>query len=164
MITTQDIQMSFEHARPPVMKDTKFMTAKEKEKGLRDWERFLKNGCRRADFTKALYHHLTQHCSFIAHYDVGGFYDTYFAQGDDTVHFLSQFDRSKGCRSIEYGDTYWIRDGNDVCGGYYDINNAMVDIATKYIHVLVAGSEGRQKKADVARAQALLAKHGIEMK
>jgi hypothetical protein len=156
--------MSFDYTREPVMKDTKFMTGKEKEKVLQHWETFLKNGCKRADFTKDLYHHLINQCSFMAHYDINGFYDTYFAEGEDTVHFLSQFDRSKGYRSVEIGMTYWIRDGNDVCQGYYDINNAMVDIAGKYIPALVAGAEGHQKKADLARAKALLAKHGLEMK
>lgn len=156
--------MSFDHARAPVMKDTKFMTAREKEKVLRDWERFLKNGCRRADFTKDLYHHLIDHCSFIAHYDINGFYETYFVRGDDTVHFLSQFSRSKGCRSIEYGNTYWIRGGNDVAEQYCDINNAMVDTATKYIPVLTAGAKARQKDFDLHMARLLLAKHGKEIK
>lgn len=141
------------------MRDTKFMTGKEKMRVLNDWETFLKSGCPRSVFTKALYHHLIQHCSFIAHYDINGFYDTYFVEGEDTAHFLSQFDRSKGCRSIEYGMTYWLTDPE-----YADINNAMCDIAGKYIPQLVLASEAKQKEADVARATGLLAKHGIFLK
>jgi len=108
--------------------DAKFMTAKEKQRVLRAWERFLKNGLQFQHFTKALYNHLIQHCSFIAHYDRHGFFRTYFVNPEDTKGFLDQFDRSKGCVSVEYGDNYWIRDSNSVCKEYYDINNAMVDV------------------------------------
>lgn len=135
--------------------DTKFMPAKEKERVLRAWEAFLKNGCRKEDFTEALYHHLMQRCSFIAHYDRRGFYDTYFVEGEDTAHFLTQFDRSKGCMSVEYGDHWWIG------GDYADINNAMVDVAAKYIPLLTQQALKRQKEADIAHARGLLAKHGI---
>jgi hypothetical protein len=138
--------------------DVKFMTAKEKRQVLRAWETFLKNRCQRESFTKALYEHLIQHCSFIAHYDQDGFYQTYFANGEDTVHFLTQFDRSKGCLSVEYGMDYWLR------GDYADINNAMVDVAAKYIPVLTQQAQNRQKQADIAHARALLAKHGIALK
>ncbi len=159
MIKTEEKQLGFGYARKPVMSDTKFMTAKEKEQALKHWETFLKNGCKRDDFTKDLYHHLIQHCSFIAHYDIRGFYETYFAEGEDTAHFLSQFDRSKGARSIEYGMTYWLT-GDD----YADINNAMCDIASRYIPQLVIASEAKQKDMDVTRAKVLLAKHGISLK
>ena len=137
---------------------TKFMTAQEKKRVLQAWESFLKSGCRPESFTKALYHHLMQNCMFIAHYDRGGFYETYFANGEDTAHFLTQFDRSKGCVSVEYGMDIWLR------GDYADINNAMVDLAARYIPVLTQQARNRQKQADIARARALLAKHGIALK
>ena len=138
------------------MADTKFMTAKEKVAVLKAWETFLKYGCQRDHFTKALYDHLMQNCSFIAHYDLGGFYATYFEEGDDTVHFLSQFDRSKGTQSIEYGSTLWLN------GDYADINNAMLDIAGKYIPVLVLQFSSKQRDHDLLTARALLAKHDIK--
>ena len=144
---------------PTRFTDAKFMTAQEKRRVLQAWETFLKNGCRREGFTKALYHHLMQNCMFIAHYDQGGFYQTYFANGEDTAHFLTQFDRSKGCVSVEYGTLFdWIE------GDYADINNAMVDVAAKYIPVLTQQAQNRQKQADIASARALLAKHGIALK
>lgn len=139
------------------MKDTQFMSATEKESTLKAWERFLKNGCQEGQFTKALYHHLIQHCMFIAHYDRGGFYGTYFTNGGDTAHFLTQFDRSKGCESVEYGMDIWLR------GDYADINNAMVDVAAKYIPVLTQQAQNRQKQTDITHARALLAKHGIAL-
>ncbi len=146
---------------PTTFKDVKFMTAREKEQVLKAWELFLKNGCKAEHFTERLYHHLMQHCSFIAHYDRAGFYDTYFANGGDTAHFLTQFDRTKGCVSVEYGMTYWIGGGNDVCAEYYDINNAMVDVAAKYILTLTSQANERQKQADLTHAYRILAKHGI---
>ncbi len=152
-------QLAFPYARASTMKDTEFMTGKEKMRVLHDWESFLKNGCDRVHFTKALYHHLEQHCSFIAHYDINGFYETYFEEPDDTVTFLTQFDRSKGLRSCEIGLDYWVNypDMND-------INNAMCDIAGKYIPALVSDAGSRQRDLDVKRARLLLAKHGIQIK
>ena len=143
-------------------KDSKFMPAKEKARVLKAWETFLRNGCRQEDFTHALYEHLINHCSFIAHYNRAGFYDTYFVNGEDTAHFLTQFDRSKGCQSMEYGGTGWLTD--NYTNGLADINNAMVDTAARYIPLLTQKALEKQRKADIAEARALLGKHGIELK
>lgn len=143
----------------PTLTDTEFMTAAEKKKVLKQWEAFLESGCKKERFTKLLYHHLIQHCSFIAHYDIHGFYSTYFENGDDTAHFLSQFDDSKGpTRSIEYGGS-WV-----TLEGYRDVNSEMVRIAGKYIPLLTKQANARQKDADITQAKWLLAKHGIELK
>ena len=145
------------------MKDTQFMSAQEKEKVLRQWELFLKSGLSKDKFTKSLYHHLIQHCSFIAHYDLHGFYATYFEEGEDTARFLSQFDTRKGIpRTIEYGDASWLCGGNDVCQQYYDINTAMCKVASKYIPDLLERARNGQREVDVSRAKALLAKHGLK--
>ncbi len=98
-------------------------------------------------------------CSFIAHYDLAGFYETYFVEGDDTVHFLEQFDRSRGCRSIEIGMDYWFDSE-----GYRDINGRMVEIAAKYIPALTQLAESRQRKRDITLAELLLAKHGLKIR
>lgn len=117
----------------------------------------MASGLKREKFTKNLYNHLIQHCSFIAHYDINGFYSTYFEEGDDTVRFLSQFDDRNGMpKSVEYGMTYWITDEE-----YYDINCEMVRIASKYIPALKKKAENEQRELDVTRAKLLLAKHGI---
>lgn len=141
--------------------DVEFMTADEKRRVLRAWERFLKVGLLKPSFTKALYHHLTQHCSFIAHYDRHGFYATYFTDPKDTRRFLSQFDRrniepSEAVpKSIEYGMTYW---GD---GDYADINRAMVEIAFPYIVGLERELAKQERKQDLTEAKRLLAKHGV---
>jgi hypothetical protein len=98
-------------------------------------------------------------CSFIAHYDINGFYAEYFESGDATIDFLSQFDRSKGCRSIELGMDYWLDSE-----GYRDINGRMVEIAAKYIPALTQVAESRQRKRDITLAELLLAKHGLKIR
>ena len=75
------------------------MSAAQKTTVLRAWIRFLKSGLRFDQFTKALYDHLIQHCSFIAHYNRAGFYSHYFEAGDSTAFFLSQFDSRGHCSS-----------------------------------------------------------------
>ncbi len=140
--------------------DTKYLTANQKKLVLRQWERFLKGGLKAEDFSKSLYDHLIQHCSFIAHYDRGGFYGTYFESGDDTCHFLSQFDSNNPNAvdgvplCIEYGMSYWAK------GDYEDINREVIRIATPYIPMLRAEAEAKQRDADLAVAQRLLRKHG----
>lgn len=142
-----------------VLHDSKFMPAETKRRVLKQWETFLKSGCAREKFTKPLYNHLIQHCSFIAHYDINGFYATYFESGDNTVNFLSQFDSREGMpKSIEYGMTSWLIDEE-----YHDINSEMVRIAGKYIPVLVKQAETRQKQNDIHLAKLLLTKHGITL-
>ena len=71
--------------------DAQFMTAREKELVLKDWERFLRHGLARAQFTKRLYEHLHLHCGFIAHYNIHGFYSEYFEAGQDTEWFFEHF-------------------------------------------------------------------------
>lgn len=144
---------------PGKLHDTKYMSAAEKRRVLRHWEAFLKSGCQREKFTKPLYHHLMQHCMFIAHYDLQGFYSTYFERGDDIRHFLSQFDNRKGIpKSIEYGMTAWLTDED-----YYDINIEMCRIASKYIPVLELKAQNDQRHMDLAAAKTLLNKHNIEV-
>jgi hypothetical protein len=71
--------------------DTQFMTAHDKELALKDWERFLGHGLRKAHFTRRLYEHLHLHCGFIAHYNIHGFYNEYFEAGQDMERFFEHF-------------------------------------------------------------------------
>ncbi len=131
--------------------DAQYMTAQQKRRILGDWGRFFETRMDYKRFTKRLYEHLTLHCSFIAHFNRQGFFDTYFADPEALQRFLDQFDRSKGCVSTEYGMTYWIRDGNDVSAQHYDLNSALVDAIA---HMLPALREqARQRAVDAAREQ-----------
>jgi hypothetical protein len=68
--------------------DAEFMTAQEKQALLKQWEIFLKNGLKKAHFSKRIYDHLHLHCGFIAHYNIHGFYSTYFESRADTQRFF----------------------------------------------------------------------------
>jgi len=140
------------------LKDTKFMSAPEKQKVLRQWELFMKSGLAREKFTKSLYQHLIMHCSFIAHYDIHGFYATYFEEGQDTARFLSQFDNRNGIpKSVEYQMLYWYTNSD-----YEDINSEMCRIARKYLPGLLEKANNSQREVDILRARALLSKHGLK--
>ena len=131
------------------------MSAAQKTTVLRAWVRFLKTGLGFDQFTKALYDHLIQHCSFIAHNNRAGFYSHYFEAGDSTAFFLSQFDSRGRCLSVEYGGQYWLS------GDYEDVNRAMIAEGEAFIPSLLDTARRRQEAADIATATALLAKHGI---
>lgn len=145
------------------------MTAGQKRLVLRDWDKFLaallagytdKVRDRYNNivpkplnrFTNRLYEHLILHCGFIAHYSKFGFYQHYFEDPADTLRFMSRFDPRGEKRSVEYGGGWLDR--------YQDINNAMVDIAGKYMARLTAelSDTGRD---DLAKADALYRKHGV---
>ena len=151
------------------MQDSKFMSAAEKERVLKAWKRFVKavaGGDREKmmrAFTKALYNHLIQHCSFIAHFNRHGFFDTYFTEPERTAKFFTQFDEEKGCVSVEYGMTFWIRGGNDVSAEYYDINGAMVEAAAPYLQGIYLRTQKDQEVMDLHRARQLLEKHGRKL-
>jgi len=138
--------------------DVEFMTAREKELTLKAWERFLKNGLRKQDFTKRLYYHLTMNCSFIAHYDLGGFYSTYFEDGEDTRKFLGQFDSRGSKNSVEYGDNFWFTRPD-----YRDLNTAMVEFATPYIPQLTTAVLAVERSKDLKLACTLAEKHGYKL-
>ena len=136
-------------------KDAEFMTAEEKKKVLKNWERFLSNGFQWNNFTSRLYEHLHLHCSFIAHYNRAGFYATYFEQPDDTAKFLKQFDKDYDCVSIELGMRVWLS------GDCQDLNQAMCETAERYKAAIYARCGYEEKERDIKLADMLLAKHGV---
>src|SRR5713101_6462496 len=133
-----------------------FLSAREKALVLKAWVRFLMNGLRWEDFSDRLYTHLSLHCSFIAHYNRAGFYATYFENGEDTKRFLSQFDKRGECRSVEYGASWWLG------GDYEDVNEAMIEEASRYIPSLLEQASAKAK-IDLAEAQRLAARHGFKI-
>ena len=138
------------------MKDVKFMSAQEKRAVLRAWELFVDSSFDRSKFTKALYNHLIMHCSFIAHYDQNGFYETYFSRPSDTVHFISQFTDG---RSIEYGDMSWLNSPD-----YSDINQAMCSYMQEKeasLRPLRDTFRDKQRAEDLALARKILKKYDI---
>jgi hypothetical protein len=144
---------------PYVFVDERFMTAHEKWRVLRAWRRFIRGGFEFEKFTEATYHHVIQHCSFIAHYDRGEFWDFYFnSDPKRLMSFLEQFGGDK--RSAEYGWTWWLKGPTGA-----DLNQAMCREMEVIYPALVQVLDGlaRQYQAAVARwresvpAMALLA-------
>lgn len=110
----------------PTFRDAPYLTVPQKRHIYQAWQNFLVHSFARRFFTKDLYKHLTLHCSFIAHFNLDGFYGTYFDPlGQATLRFIDQFDGALPGVSAEYGDTYWCRSGNDAVAPYYDLHDAM---------------------------------------
>lgn len=87
--------------------NAEFMTAGEKQMVLKNWKTFLKHGLKKEHFTKRLYEHLHLHCGFIVHYDIHGFYATYFEAGQDTERFFEHFCNHTATNygaSVDYDD------------------------------------------------------------
>jgi hypothetical protein len=90
-----------------VFTDERFMAASEKWQVLNAWKRFIRSGFRYSQFSQALYRHLIQHASFIAHYNRYGFWSHYFdADPENLYAFLNQFGGDR--QSVEYGGTWWL--------------------------------------------------------
>jgi len=159
-----------------IFKDEQFVSAKDKQLILKDWIRFCKSiseGDQFVEFvdkygntlpvafkyfTDRLYKHLSLHCSFIAHYNRYGFYQTYFDEGENVEKFFKQFDEGAECVSVEYGGTYWRT------GQTEDLNKALVAEAKPFLKKIYVVSGRAQRAQDIGQAQVLLAKHGISIK
>lgn len=143
---------------PDLFSDVQFMSTSEKVTVLNAWKRFLKNELSFSCFTKALYHHLIQHCCFIAHYSRFGFYEYYFADHPkQALRFLSQFDKKLGNVSVEYGSDGWLTQAD-----YHDINGAMVDVFELYKVALYQRLQKQAYEVDIAAAKTLLSRHGLK--
>lgn len=131
--------------------DGEFQSAAEKQKVLKAWVAFLKSGCAKEKFTKALYDHLHLHLPFIAHYSQQVFYNTYFERGDDTVRFFQTV------KDFVVGPMSNMRNRD-----YDDINHALIDALKQYERPLVEAAKAKQKAADLAAADKLLARYGMQ--
>ena len=108
--------------------DVQFMTAKEKELVLKNWRTFLQHGLKKEHFTKRLYNHLHLHCGFIAHYNIHGFYSTYFEAGQDTERFFEHFCNYS---ARNYGANI----------DYDDLNTAMRQVFSQYEDTIATQTE-----------------------
>lgn len=82
--------------------DSQFMSAAQKARVLKQWQRFVKGGFKPSGFTKDLYSHLSVHYSFIAHYDRGGFYAARFADAHGRIKTMQ--DLRDACHTGDYKD------------------------------------------------------------
>ena len=95
------------------MRDSEFMSAKEKDIVLKQWKTFLRalkacnfeqrTGADYGDFptslgkpfTKRLYQHLHVHCNFIAHYNRYGFLAERFGSPDNCRETIRELSRTR---------------------------------------------------------------------
>jgi hypothetical protein len=142
----------------PVFANEQFMSGAQKKKVLRAWDRFLKSGCAKSQFTQDLYHHLIQHCSLIAHFDRHGFYNFYFERiTTDLFRFFDQFDPKQPGISAEYGGTHWLSKYNTGS----DLNQAMREVAGTYLQSLRRTFEEVRRQRDIGAASCVLATYGL---
>ena len=113
--------------------DVKFMTAQEKARTLKQWDRFLAGNMAESLFTKALYNHLHLHCNHIAHYDRGGFFHEQCSTEERRADFLLQF-----ANDHESGRLYWGA-GED----YRDLGTAMYECLVKHFDTIMESSVSR---------------------
>lgn len=131
-------------------KSTEFMSEKQKEATLREWQRFIESGFERKYFTRRLYDHLHLHCAFIAHFNIQGFYNSYFENPEHTLKFLSQFDRDYDCRSVGYGTTCWYKSED-----YHDLNSEMVKSLEPYKEKIYAGLKQKTREIKLKQIEQL---------
>ena len=128
--------------------DVEFMTAKEKELVLKNWETFFKYGLQRKRFTKRLYDHLHLHCGFIAHYNIHGFYSTYFEAGQDTQRFFEHF--CNHTTTVDYDDLHTAM--REVYNKYRDtVRKQTEDDVTERLKLLRAGLERANNDREFAK-------------
>ena len=131
--------------------DTKFFTAKQKERAYRCFARVL----RERDISKMdknLYEHLIQHCGFIAHYSIHGFKAEY--SGRNFRRFVERFDRNS---RVFAGWNHWVG------GEYADVNNDMVDLATAMAPQIYAELDVAEKVAEIRLCKAIAEKYGLKV-
>ena len=118
--------------------DAEFMTAREKQLVLNNWKTFLKYGLKNEHFTKRLYQHLHLHCGYIAHYNIQGFYSTYFEAGQDTEQFFEHFCDA----AADHG-------AND----YRDLNAAMLAVYQEFKPKIMRAAENNiHNRLDIIEA------------
>ncbi len=121
---------------PESMSDADFLSAEEKFKVLKQWEIFVNSGFLHERFTRNIYEHLHLHCGYIAHYDRGGYYYTFW--NDEILRYAA---KNNCVLSPVPGIFYeWKRFLKQftVRGDYSDINTAMM-IILKAVLVRVVG-------------------------
>jgi hypothetical protein len=69
---------------------TEFDTASDKEKFRQQFIRFVRSDFSRAKFPKWFYTRLSMTFGHIAHYNIHGFFDEFFASTADKLRFLEQ--------------------------------------------------------------------------
>ncbi len=135
-------------------KDTEFMSVKEKELTTKQFKNFVKKlstsgwgNETQKSFTKRVYEHLHLNCGFIAHYDISGFYNTYFnGDLDDYLRFSEAFIEDGEIKPYQYTQDY------------NDINLAFSKILHEKHERILSMFSDDTKERDLAEVRRLNAK------
>lgn len=99
---------------------TQWATAEEKAKIANKLTRFILGGFQQASFTKAMYQRLSNMFGHIAHYDIHGFYATWFAD-------------IRCCRDwAEHITSSWLSGIGDPAFTWSDVEKALIQWAKEY--------------------------------
>jgi hypothetical protein len=131
--------------------DSKFLTAQEKASIYKSWCRFVDrlatgdiDSAEKA-FSKRLYHHLMQHCGYIAHYDQNGFWHTYFEGFCNVDTFLKTWDEPYKA---------WMND-------YSDINAAMQEYVAPKIRTIIELQYNMERIDQINTAKRTIKQYGL---
>jgi hypothetical protein len=101
---------------------TKFVTAKEKAKIANNLTRFILSGFKQCSFSQAIYTHLSNMFGHIAHYNINGFYETWFSSPQERCKWAEYVLRGGmyGCvgspahtrSDVEKALMAWMRDNH----------------------------------------------------
>jgi len=113
--------------RPAEFADSKWLSADEKRKVLKQWTAFVKNGFPETLFTSSIYDHLHLHCGYIAHYDKHGYYGEYWGAYARDLHRHAREDHFsvRPIPAVFYNWESFLRQFN-IWGDYTDICTAMM--------------------------------------
>ena len=124
--------------------DTKFMTAQEKDQTYKAMVRFIDSGFERQAFTKRLYRYLSLNFSFIAHYDIDGFWSARFGDPQGRLQTIDQIVQAARWSLVEDGERPW------------DLNRKVRDL------VIDRADQARQEAQQLRVRQLLDQRAGID--
>jgi hypothetical protein len=100
--------------RPDNFTPTKWSSAEEKAKIANKLTRFILGGFQRPAFTKDIYQQLSNMFGHIAHYNINGFYETWFA------------DVKAGKAWVEHVSSSWLSGVGDPQFTWSDVEKALI--------------------------------------
>jgi hypothetical protein len=114
------------------------------EKILKNFEKFLKSGFARKNFTQILYKHLSLNFGFIAHYDINGFYESRFAEAEGRLITVNQI----------LSASPWTFN-NDSASGCGELNRAIYDLVKENsLAIVQAAQEQEISELEAAASEA----------
>lgn len=133
--------------------ETEFMTSAQQERAFKTFKKVIDNRDSSL-IDKNLYSHLHLHCSFIAHYNIHGFRETYSGI-EGFREFVEHFDLNNP-KTVNWRN-WWIR------GDYEELNTDMARFVTAKAPTIYAELDAKKRNAELALARALLQKHGVSI-